>query len=93
MADIAPICAGSCGISNTLDEGRRATPVEVMSGAPMRGQDEVEVSELAMYLSKLRELPTVRQDLVDRVKGEIAGGSYLTPDKLDAALAELAREL
>lgn len=69
------------------------SPVEVMSGAPVRGQDQVEVSELAMYLNKLRDMPAVRQDLVDRVKSEIAGGTYLTPDKLDAALAELARDL
>ncbi|MBK9188306.1 MAG: flagellar biosynthesis anti-sigma factor FlgM [Phycisphaerales bacterium] len=93
MADIAPVCSGSCGIPSALDEGRRITPVEVMSGAPVRGQDKVEVSELASYLSKLRDMPAVRQDLVDRVKSEIAGGTYLTPEKLDAALAELAREL
>lgn len=46
-----------------------------------------------MYLSKLRDMPAVRGELIDQVKREIADGTYLTADKLDAALAELAREL
>ncbi|MDX2130838.1 MAG: flagellar biosynthesis anti-sigma factor FlgM [Planctomycetota bacterium] len=53
-----------------------------------RGADRVEFSAVATYLSKLRDLP-VRQDLVDRVKAEIAAGTYDTPDKFEAALTEL----
>ena len=44
---------------------------------------------MALYLSKLRALPEIRQDLVDSVRAQIASGSYDTPDKLDAALDEL----
>jgi anti-sigma28 factor (negative regulator of flagellin synthesis) len=57
-----------------------------------RGNDEVEVSAVATYLSKLRQLP-IRQDLVDRVREEIAQGTYDTSDRLDAALDELIQDL
>jgi hypothetical protein len=33
--------------------------------------------------------PTIRHDLVARVRREIAAGIYETPEKLDAALARL----
>ena len=54
---------------------------------------KVELSEHARLLSKLAELPDVRQDLVDRVKAEIEAGTYDTADKIDALLDELARDL
>ena len=93
MADIAPICSGSCAVPSSFDESRRISPVEVGASPRPRDDDRVEVSELAMYLSKLRDMPAVRGELIDQVKREIADGTYLTADKLDAALAELAREL
>jgi hypothetical protein len=36
---------------------------------------------------------SIRQALVDRVRREIAAGTYDTPEKLDAALEELLRRL
>ena len=33
--------------------------------------------------------PTIRHDLVARVRREIAAGTYDTPEKLDAAMARL----
>jgi anti-sigma28 factor (negative regulator of flagellin synthesis) len=53
-----------------------------------RGSDRVEVSQMALYLNKLRDLP-VRQDLIDSVRQQIAQGNYDTPEKLAAALNEL----
>jgi negative regulator of flagellin synthesis FlgM len=53
-----------------------------------RGSDRVEVSQMALYLNKLRDLP-IRQDLVDSVRQQIAQGTYDTPEKLDAAINEL----
>lgn len=50
-----------------------------------RGDDRVEISSVATYLSKLREMP-LRQALIERVREEIARGTYDTPEKLDAAL-------
>ncbi len=58
-----------------------------------REGDQVEVSFMATYIAKLRELPPIRQDLVDRVKGEIARGTYDTDDKLVQALDEIVQDL
>jgi hypothetical protein len=62
--------------------------------APVRrGVDHVEVSHLAMYLSKLKSLPAVRQDLIDSVREQLAQGGYDTPEKLEAALDQLLDDL
>jgi anti-sigma28 factor (negative regulator of flagellin synthesis) len=57
-----------------------------------RGSDLVEVSDMATYLSKLRQLP-VRQELVDSVREQIANGTYDTADRLEQALDELIQDL
>lgn len=58
-----------------------------------RGDDRVEVSGIARLLSKLREVPPVRQDLVERVRSEIDAGAYETADKIDQAVEAVIREL
>jgi negative regulator of flagellin synthesis FlgM len=70
--------------------GRSAHQSE--SPAVRRGQDRVEVSELATYMSKLKQLP-VRQDLIDSVRARIADGTYDTPERLEAAIDELIQDL
>ncbi len=57
------------------------TPPQVI-----REEDNVEVSEMAMFLSKLRDTPGIRTDLVTRIQGEIARGEYDSPEKLSEAL-------
>jgi hypothetical protein len=59
----------------------------------VREDDKVELSEMALYLSKLRELPPERSELIGRVKAEIEAGVYDTPDKLDGTLDELLDDL
>jgi len=54
--------------------------------------DQVELSDRALLLSRLRELPDVRQDLVDQVRSAIERGEYETPEKLDAAIEKLLTE-
>jgi anti-sigma28 factor (negative regulator of flagellin synthesis) len=53
----------------------------------------VEVSDLAIHLSKLKSLPDIRQDLVDRVKSEITSGTYETPDKIEWAIEQVGGEV
>ena len=38
-------------------------------------------------------LPTVRRDLVDRVRAEISRGTYETPAKLEIAIEHLLEDL
>ena len=54
--------------------------------------DEIR-TEAARLLSKLSALPDVRSELVDRIRQEIASGTYETEDRLDQAVANLAEEL
>ncbi len=91
MVDITPLSTGAA-------ERVRYVAERVGRGAPTppsttRGSDRVEVSQLAMYLSKLRAMPDVRQDLIDEVRAQIAKGAYDTPEKLEAALDALLDEL
>ncbi len=58
-----------------------------------RPSDRVELSERARYLSKLASLPSVRTDVVDRVKREIANGTYETDAKIDGAVQGVLDEL
>ncbi|CAG0964186.1 hypothetical protein PHYC_00892 [Phycisphaerales bacterium] len=85
--DIAPLNASELGrvTGASADRARRG---EGEGPAIRRGHDRVELSDVATYLSKIRELP-IRQDLVNRVRDEIARGVYDTPEKLDAALEDL----
>ena len=55
----------------------------------VRGEDRVELSDKARYLQRLREVPPVRQELVDRIKGELESGTYETPEKFAEALDAL----
>ena len=58
-----------------------------------RPADSVELSQTAQLLAKLAELPDVREDLVQRVRAEIAAGTYETDEKIDAALEALIEDL
>lgn len=72
------------GVSEPRARGEQAT------SQVSRGEDKVELSTeaqvLAPWLEKLKQIPAVRQDLVDQIRTQIASGSYDTPEKLNAAL-------
>lgn len=92
MSDIGPISRSTAG--NFPPNGRiPASYTSPSAPATPRAGDAVELSRTAQLLSKLRDLPDVRQDLVDRVKSEIANGSYETPDKIGKAVDNLLDEL
>lgn len=90
MSDIAPI--GRPATTYTVNGRAHQTPAPSAS-PPHRGSDSVQFSSAAQLLGKLRDLPDVRQDLVDRVRGEIAAGTYETPEKLDAAAEAMIDDL
>lgn len=66
-------------------------------------RDEVRFSEEALRLNETRlneiqggeesSIAGIRFDLVNRIKSEIASGSYDTPDKMDIALDRLIERL
>ncbi len=57
-----------------------------------RGGDQVELSDRAVLLSRLREMPQVRQGLIDQVRAAIERGEYDTPEKLDAAIEKMVTD-
>ncbi len=89
MSEIAPLSTTSVSrVDTTAPSYARTTDESAASNQVRRGEDLVEFSQVATYLSKLRQLP-IREDLVSRVKDEIARGVYDTPEKLDAAMNEM----
>lgn len=58
-----------------------------------RGEDQIELSEASRLLARLRGLPEIRQELVDRVRAEIESGSYETDDKLDQAIESMLDDI
>ncbi len=60
--------------------------------AASQAGDTVEISPQAQIASKMAGIPDVRADLVAQVKADITAGTYETPAKLDAAIANLLAE-
>ena len=90
MNNIAPV--GHPAAPTSVPNAEEAvTPVS--GSGQRRGDDKVELSTAAQLLGRLNELPDVREDLVAKVREQILNGSYETPEKLDAALSELAKDL
>lgn len=58
-----------------------------------RADDLFEVSDAAHFLAKLRSMPDVRQDVVQRAKQQIAEGTIDTPEKLESALDEMIKDV
>ncbi len=90
MTDISPINRPAPPLAPTTGSaGRSAAPV---NGAAA-GKDQVDVSPVAIWVAKLHELPAVRQELVNRVKGQIQNGTYLTDEKVNGAVESMAEDL
>ena len=60
-------------------------------------KDTISFSEEALRLSEVNktnsESTRIRFDLVNRIKAEIAAGTYDTPDKMDIALERMASRI
>jgi anti-sigma28 factor (negative regulator of flagellin synthesis) len=69
----------------------------VNDGAPVadpRGTaDVVEISNAAKLAARVDQIPEVRTELVERVRAEIAAGTYETSEKIEIAAAKLLDEL
>lgn len=91
MNSLDPISSACVCRADAVRAADRRAPVEVQ--APVRARDTVDLSEKARLLDALRSQPDYRPDVVERVKGEIAEGTYLTDEKLDKALDALIDDL
>ena len=91
MSDISPVGRLEGLILERVGKVSRVATQK--QDTPSRGRDNVELSDHALFLSRTRDLPDVRQDLVDHVKAQIEAGTYDTPDRLDAAIDNLLEDL
>ncbi|MGL4593239.1 MAG: flagellar biosynthesis anti-sigma factor FlgM [Thermoguttaceae bacterium] len=86
-------------IQNTQGPNRNAAMREAAAPAPQNAkiQDEVKFSAKSLEMSDAAKNTTsnssVRFDLVNRIKSEIAAGTYDTADKFDISLDRLIGRL
>jgi negative regulator of flagellin synthesis FlgM len=59
----------------------------------VNSSDEVSISREADLLSRIGDLPDVRQERVDQIRAEIVNGTYETQEKLDLAISRLLDEV
>lgn len=64
-------------------------PQQASAGTSAQQVDQVDISPAAMAASESAGSQDVRQDVVSRVRAEIANGTYETPEKLDVAVDRL----
>ena len=90
MSDVSPIHRPH---APTLDPKVRPSKPHDAADTTARGKDRVQLSDQAQFLSKIADLPEVRQDLIDRVKAAIQDGTYETEDKINTAIDNLVEEI
>jgi negative regulator of flagellin synthesis FlgM len=76
-----------------LQGPHRAPAPSATTPATSQPVDQLELSREAQDLSQARETAGIRQDLVNRVRQEIAAGAYDTEEKFEIALDRLLDEL
>ncbi|MHC4975199.1 MAG: flagellar biosynthesis anti-sigma factor FlgM [Planctomycetota bacterium] len=97
MAEITNIPASRISTQPTqrLDRTTSQSPAETAPAdtrAARSESDRVELSDHSRLLSQLRS-QDVRTDLVYHARSEIADGTYLTQERIDGSIEELARDL
>lgn len=90
MSDINPIARPQ---HTTLDSVGKSARTSTDSSTATRASDRVELSEQARLLSKLRQLPEIREGLVNSVKSQIEAGNYDTAERFDTAVNALLDDL
>jgi negative regulator of flagellin synthesis FlgM len=56
-------------------------------------QDELDLSDAAQLVDRVREVPEIRHERVAQIRAQIAAGTYETDDKLDIAVGRLLDEI
>lgn len=92
MTNLSPIEAGGVGRITPNDPAPKRGETTRPTGA-RRGDDRVEVSDAARFLARMNAMPEIRTELVDRVRNEIANGTYDTQEKFDLAVDTMINEL
>jgi anti-sigma28 factor (negative regulator of flagellin synthesis) len=95
MSEMSPLTTGSVNRAGRVGPASapRAGDAPGRAAGRERGEDSVQISSHVQYLVELKNGGPVRMELVNRIRDEIAQGSYDTPEKLEAAIDELLSDL
>ena len=93
MSEPSPINSSAAPTAARLNGLHRTRQEPSAPSLAERSSDQLELSDRALLLSRLRELPEVRSDLIQRVREEIESGGYETAERLDRALEALVSEI
>lgn len=93
MSDILPVGASRVVGRVELASERGSESRGEATSPVRRGDDRVDVSEMARMISKMNDMPSIRTELVSRVRAEIAAGTYETDEKIDLALDVMMDEI
>ncbi len=72
---------------------RTQPAAETPSASYLQGADQLDISQEADLISRVRDLPDVRADRVAELRAAIASGTYETADKLEVAVERLLDEI
>jgi hypothetical protein len=83
------------GHVNARGSNLQITPanLQVKRNEVDRGGDRVELSDRAQLLERLRQMPAVRADLVQKVRRSIDNDTYETPQRINRAIQALLEDL
>lgn len=90
MTDVGPVSQSRAAAASQTGRYNRSAN---QASSPQRAADRIELSDHAQLLSKLSQLPEVRQDLIDSVRAQIEDGTYDSDEKIDTAIERLAEDL
>jgi len=99
MNDFAPVDIRSSSVRGTGVRPAGAarggtTQQSVAKAGIVRGSDRVDLSQEAVASAESSTKGNeIRSDFVQRVRGEIASGGYVTPEKVNHAVDEVERDL
>ena len=83
---------GRVGGAGPIEPTRPGGRIDRPQATGAAAGDRVELSAEAKLLTKLHELPDVREEKIETVRREIARGTYETPEKIDALVDRLFAE-
>ena len=92
MNDIQGINGYARSNSIRASQNAEANQAKRASVSASRKEDAVEISQIAMYLSKIAEMPDIRQEKVEEVRQALASGEYDIDGKLSMAVDEFMEE-
>ncbi|MHB0955739.1 MAG: flagellar biosynthesis anti-sigma factor FlgM [Pirellulaceae bacterium] len=72
---------------------RTTAPQPAARSGYTTGADQLDISQEANLVSRLREIPDIRADRVAELRAAIESGTYETTDKLETAVGRLLDEI